>query len=164
LIESCVTFLALSMMKTWKTKINLIKWRHWHRTTYGWFDYQERGNNKIFVFLQTINRPQGALVYVPSLGLVLYLILPHKQRMPFWRSCTGSEETRYHFYTSLFPRLFRHRLKWCDITVSHCTVKPANEATSIKQSPVLKVAFFLSVIEQFSYFIWIEPLLIGHLS
>ena len=147
-----------------KPIINLIKWRHWHRTTYGWFDYQERGNNKIFVFLQTINIPQGALVYVPSLGLVLYLILPNKQRMPFWRSCTGSEETRYHFYTSLFPWLFWHILKWCDITLSHCTVKPANEATSIKQWPVLKVTFFLSVIEQFSYFVWIEPLLIGHLS
>ena len=38
------------------------------------------------------------------------------------------------------------------------------KATSIKQSPVVKVTFFLSVIKQFSYFIGIEPLLIGHLS
>jgi len=41
------------------------------------------------------------------------------------------------------------------------TVKPANAVTSIKQSPVLKGHNFLVLSE---YFIWIEPLLRGHLS
>jgi hypothetical protein len=42
------------------------------------------------------------------------------------------------------------------------TVKPAHVVTSIKQSPVLKGHLFLVLVIE--NFIWIEPLLRGHLS
>jgi hypothetical protein len=42
------------------------------------------------------------------------------------------------------------------------TVKPARAVTSIKQSPVLKGHIFSCPVVE--HFIWIEPLLRGHLS
>ena len=48
-----------------------------------------------------------------------------------------------------------------DYLIFISTVKPAHVVTSIKQSPVLKGHLFCPVIENF---IWIEPLLRGHLS